>query len=263
MIRYASPSPHPTLFMKTDLKRIPTLALSLTIAMTACFWPSPARAGIEPEARALAKEVAAKLQDARTIRLSASHKIAPSLGVGSKLERGPLEITVKRPNQFHAIQKAGAETRVLAFDGRYLAVIHPEVKHHALEPLRASSIEQFADRVDERFGFRPPVAELLANDLESNLFIHVTSAKVIPDQWLGWARCDCLHLEQAGMTVDLWIGAKDRLPRRLLLTFTDRAGHPTWDIRLKKWELNGPVDQALFSQRPAGDSTKVQMVRSR
>jgi hypothetical protein len=221
------------------------------------------RADIEPAARALAKEVAARLEAAQTIRLTAKHDLDPALGVGSKLERGPLKITVKRPNQFHVIQEAGDDTREIAFNGREICVMHPAMKHHAIEPLKAASIEQFADAVDSRFGFRPPVAELLSSDLVSQLFLNVNSARLMGNVWVGWTRCEHLHFDQAGMSGDLWVGIKDKLPRRLMFTFTDQAGHPTWDIRLSKWELNTPVDESLFTKRPAADSTKVKMLKSR
>ncbi len=203
-----------------------------------------------------------KIATAQTIRLTAKHQIDPSLGVGSKIEKGPLNITVKRPNRFYAIQPAGEETREIAFDGSTLCLMHPRLQHHALASLKAGSIEQFADRVDERFGFRPPVAELLASDAAAQLFLHVTSARVTGTEWVGWTRCKRLHFEQEGMTSDVWVGVKDNLPRRFLLTFTSVAGNPTWDIRLRKWELNAPVDEQLFSKRPAADSLKVQMLKS-
>ncbi|WP_075090114.1 DUF2092 domain-containing protein [Verrucomicrobium spinosum] len=161
------------------------------------------------------------------------------------------------------MQQADNETREIAFDGRTLCVMHPRPKHHALEPLKAGSISQFADRVDERFGFRPPVAELLASDFDTQIFLNVTSAKVSGEEWVGWTRCERLHYEQEGITGDLWIGKKDRLPRRYLLTFTSVPGSPTWDVRLTKWELNGAVDERLFSKRPAADSQRLQMLKSR
>ena len=77
---------------------------------------------------------------------------------------------------------------------------------------------------------------------------------------MGLTRCDRLHFEQEGMTGDLWVAKKDGLPRRYLLTF---PGGRTWDILLTKWELNTPVDEALFNKRPAADSQKVQMLKSR
>ncbi len=220
-------------------------------------------AQIEPSARDLAQAVTAKLGSAQTLRVTARHRLDPILGVGAKHEKGPIKITVQRPNKFYALQSAGSDTREIAFDGKFLCMIHPEMKHHALEALTAGSIAQFADRVDERFGFRPPVAELLAADVSSQLFRDVTSARVTGRENVGWTRCERLHFEQPGMTGDLWVGVRDKLPRRYLLTFTDIQGHPTWEIRFSKWELNSPVETGIFSKRPAADSNRVPMVKSR
>ena len=234
----------------------------LLCAALACL-VIPVQAGIEPEAKALAEAVAAKLQSSKTLRLTAKHTIDPALGVGSKLDKGPLEITIKRPNQFHVVQNAGDETRELAFDGKTVCVLHPQLKHHAIEPLKAKTIEQFADLVDAQFGFRPPVAELLSENMVEQLMLGVTSAKVTGTEWVGFTRCDRLHFEQDGMTGDLWVGKKDGLPRRYLLTYTDVQGQPTWDIRLSKWELNVPVNEALFIKQPAADSSRVKMLKRR
>lgn len=235
---------------------------SILFASLACL-PLPSFAGIEPEAKALAESVAAKLQSAKTLRLIAKHTIDPALGVGSKLDKGPLEIAVKRPNQIYVLQNAGDETRELSFDGKTVCVMHPQLKHHAIESVKAGTISQFADQVNARFGFRPPVAELLSENMVSQLMLNVTAAKVTGTEWVGLTRCDRLHFEQEGMTGDLWVGKKDGLPRRYLLTYTDIKGQPTWDIRLSKWELNAKVDDALFSKRPAADSSQVKMLKSR
>lgn len=224
---------------------------------------TPVNAGIEPSAKALVESMAAKLQSAKTLRLTAKHSMDPALGVGSRLERGPLEITLQRPNQLYVLQRAGEETRELSFDGKMLCVISPQMQQHALEPLRAGSIEDFADRMDERFGFRPPVAELLSGDVVTQLFRHVTSARIVGTGRVGWTRCQQLRFEQEGMTGDVWISEKDKLPLRYLLTFTGIKGQPKWDIRLSKWELNPPVDPRLFSKRPAAGSAKLQMLKSR
>jgi hypothetical protein len=243
-----------------NFRRTSCLLLSLLVIGASA---SVAEAHIEPAAASLAKEVAGKLGSAQTIRLTATHKLDPALGVGAKLERGPLQITVQRPNRFYILQSAGDETREVAFDGSTLCLMQPVVKLHAIESLKAGSIEQFADAVDGRFGFRPPVAELLSEDFTGQLFLRVTSAKVVGTEWIGLTRCERLHFEQEGMTGDLWVGKKDKLPRRYLLTFTGVPGQPTWDIKLTKWELNVPVDAALFTKRPPADSQKVKMLKSR
>ncbi len=224
--------------------------------------PKPNAGAIDPAARAFADSVGARLGAASTIRLTAKHRLDPRLGVGQKLEQGPLQITVQRPNRFHVFQPAGEQTREIAFDGRAVCVMHPGMKHHALEPLRARSIDEFSDVLDRRFGFRPPVAELLGQDLGATLFRDAASARVVGFDRIGWTRCERLQIVQQGMTTDLWVGAKDRLPRRLVITFIDEPGKPAWEIKFSRWELNVPVDAALFSKRPAPDSFRVKMLRT-
>ena len=234
--------------------------LALTVALTSA---ASIQAEITPEARTLAEAAAKKLTSAQTLRLTAKHQLNGALIQGALLEKGPLDFTVKRPNQLYVLQRAGENTRELAWDGKTLCVMHPTVKHHAIVPLKAASIEALADAMDQRFGFRPPVAELLSNDLVGQLFVNATSARVVGREWCSWTRCDRLQIVQEGMVGDIWIGVKDHLPRRMLLSFTSLDGNPTWDIRLSKWELDVPVDTNLFSKRPAADSQKVEMVRSK
>lgn len=230
-------------------------------AVLAVLSIAPARSEIQPGAVALAKEVAAKLQSAQTIQLAAKHQVDPALTTGSKLDAGPIQITFKRPNLFFAVQEAKDHTREIAFDGKMLCIMHPGLKHHALEPLKAATIEQVSDAADARFGFRPPLLELLANDLTANLMVNVKDASVVGSERVGWTRCDRLRLVQEGMTTDVWVGKKDKLPYRMLFTYTTLAGQPTWDVRLSKWELNPVVDTSVFSKRPAADSSKVKMIK--
>jgi len=223
----------------------------------------PASGQITQEARALAAETSAKLSSAQTVHLKARHKLDPAIGLGNRLEQGPIEIVVARPNRFHAIQTAKEDTREIAFDGQTLVVMNPKRRYHAIAPLRAANIDEFADQVEKRFGFRPPVAEFLSVDFEKQLFRDVTSAKVVGTDWIGLTRCQHLQLVHDGMTADLWIADKDKHPRRCLLTFTGIEGDPTWDIRLSDWKLGAPVEEALFARRPASDSSEIPMLKSR
>lgn len=242
---------------------LPRSSSPLAALLALCLLsPLGLRADIAPDALALTRTVTAKLAAAPTVRVSAKHTLDPRLGVGAGHERGPIQITLARPNRFHALQSAGLETREIAYDGTTLCLMHPELKHHALVPLKAASVDALADLADARLGFRPPLAELLSADFSGQILRDVTSASV-SRAWVGFTRCDLLTFEQPGMRGELWIAKKDSLPRRYRLTFTDVAGQPTWDIRLTHWQLGAPVDAAVFSKRPAADSQLVPMLKSR
>lgn len=245
----------------------PILPAFLVLALSGIPLSAPAETAkpspkIDPAARAIVDSVTARLAPARTVCLTAKHKLDPSLGTGGKLDQGPLRITVQRPNQFHVLQEAGQMTREIAFDGKTFCLMQPEVKLHGIEPLKASSIDEFADKADDRFGFRPPVAELLGCDVSATLFKGADSARVVGSEIIGWTRCQQVQVLQKGMTTDLWVGTKDHLPHRMLITFSDLPGQPKWDIRLSDWKLDVPVDAALFAKRPAADSFQVKMLRT-
>jgi hypothetical protein len=250
--------------MKIMLQKCLQTAPALVVAALTCtVHAAPtAPAQIDPAAQALVQSLTAKLGPARTIRLTAKHELDPALGVGAKFEKGPIEVTVQRPNLFYALQRAGEQTREIAYDGKEICLMQPGLKNHTLEPLKAGTVEQFAEGAEKRFGFRPPLAELLSADPAKQLMLDVTSARVLGVEWVGWTRCHRLHFEQKGMTGDLWIGKKDGLPHRYMLTYTDIKGCPTWDIRLSKWELDGPVDAALFTKRPPPDSFRMKMLKT-
>ncbi len=248
---------------------LPSLARALLFLLAALTLGAPSALAdsppphIQPAARQLAAAVAAKIGQAQTLRVRAQHFLYPAPGVGPALESGPIHIALHRPNRFYALQPARQQTRELAFDGKFLCLMTPHLDQHALEPLPAASMEQFAERLDARFGFRPPLAELLAPDLAAQLFLHVTSARLLKPQRIGWTRCHHLQLQQPGLTSDLWIATRDLLPRRYRLAFSSPQRCPTWDIHLSHWELNAPIDPQLFAKRPAPTSQKLTMLRSR
>lgn len=236
------------------------LCLLAAVAMPLTLEAAPGK--IEPAALELADAVTAKLGAARTIRVHASHTIRPAPALGGGSVTGRMEISVQRPNRFHAIEPLGTKTLEIAFDGTTLCVMYPRLGLHGIEPLAARSIEQFADAVDSRFGFRPPVAELLGKGLTSQLLHQATAARVEGEAWVGFTRCNRLHIERRNLTCDIWIGLKDKLPKRMLLTYLDKRGNSTWDIRLSRWDLDAPVNMALFSKRPDADSLQVKMLPS-
>jgi hypothetical protein len=242
---------------------MPLLPLRLVPLLAFVLPALPLRADITPEALELTGKVTAKLAAAPTVKVTAKHALDPRLGVGAGHEKGPIQVTLARPNRFHALQPAGLETRELAYDGATLCLMHPQLKHHALVPLKAANVDALADLADARLGFRPPLAELLSADFSGQILRDVTTASVSKGSWIGFSRCDLLTFEQPGLRGELWIAQKDSLPRRYRLTFTDVAGQPTWDIRLTGWQLGVPVDAALFSRRPAADSQLAPMLKSR
>lgn len=230
--------------------------LATSIAATA------APASIDPAAGSILRATETKLAAARTVQLTAKHQISPSIAIGT-LAKAPLAITVERPNRFFARQGPIGKGKEIAYDGSTLRMIQPAELLHAEGTVKSSTISGFADAVDEKFGFRPPVAELLSSDLVAQMARDATSVRLVGKDSVGWSSCNLIRVEQPGQITELWISAKDQLPRRYRVTFTELKDQPSWDTRFSKWVLDAPVDTALFTKAPPAGSMKVQMLKGR
>ncbi len=237
------------------------LIAALTILPVVSSSAAPA-AKLDPAAAGILRATEARLAAARTLQLTAKHQISPSIAVG-KLDQAPLAISVQRPNSFFARQGAVGKGRELAYNGTTLRLIQPAELIHAEGTIKTNTISGFADAADEKFGFRPPVAELLSADLVAQLSKHASRVFLVGKDSVGWSACHLIRVEQPGQTADLWISVKDLLPRRYRVTFTTLPGQPSWDTRFSKWILDAPVDTALFSKSPPIGSMQVQMLKAR
>jgi len=220
-----------------------------------------ARAEVDPAALKILKESAEVLGNAPFIQLSVTHVFDPVFEQILGMSKSPTDVHLKRPNKFYAIQSAGDATREIVYDGQTLCVIYPELKHHAEETVEADTIRHFADEIESRFGFRPPVAELLSEDMAAVMLDGVTLASVQDDEPVGETDCDKVHMEQEGMTIDLWVGKTDHLPRRMLITIVELPENPTVDMTFSEWNLSSSGDETPFSRRPSEDSQRVQMLK--
>jgi hypothetical protein len=59
---------------------------------------------------------------------------------------------------------------------------------------------------------------------------------------------------------DLWIGADDLLPRKLVATFKNREGNPKLQADFSSWNLTPTLDDKIFAFVPPKDAEKIEMI---
>lgn len=174
---------------------------------------------------------------------------------------GPVSVTVERPNRFLARQGKGSVEKVLAYDGATLRFLMPGVLLHAEQTLRAADTPALADAMQARFGFRPPLAELLAPDLIKEMSREGATITMGQTTCIGWTKCRHVVIRQPGQTTEIWVGIKDSLPRRYRITFEDASGRPWMDTRFKKWKFGVAATPELFRPEPAANSYAVNLLK--
>jgi hypothetical protein len=124
----------------------------------------------------------------------------------------------------------------------------------------AGTIDEAVAKIDETYGFTPPLAEFILSDPYKTLSQHIKSKAYKGKENI--AGVECHHLSLSGDVADseLWIGTADSLPRKLVAMFKDREGSPKLQADFSNWNLAPTFDDKLFAFVAPPDAEKIDMI---
>lgn len=241
----------------TTTKRILTI-----VFLAASLAPA---AGSEPNADQLLREMSAKLASARSFTFQAVREIDPGLLEGYDVpDKARVSVSVQRPNQIAAHSKSAAGERRFIADGRTLSLLDVKRGFYSTVPMR-TSIDGLVQRLDEQYGFIPPLAEFALSNPYADLrrqaqTITYLGIEKTEGGFLGMGGVECHRISLKGKMADaeLWIAKTDQLPRKLIATF-HLGNSPQLRIHFSKWNLGATVSPTDFAFTPPAGATKIEM----
>jgi hypothetical protein len=114
-------------------------------------------------------------------------------------------------------------------------------------------------KIDETYGFTPPLAEFILNDPYAALGKHIKSKAYKGKEIIDGVECHHLTLSGDVADSDLWIGTADQLPRKLVATFKDREGAKL-QADFSNWNLAPTLDDKMFAFAAPSDAEKIEML---
>lgn len=221
-------------------------------------------AAAEPNADQLLRQMSAKLAAARSFTFEATREIDPALIEGSDApEKARVAVSVQRPNKLSAQATSKLGTRRVVFDGRTFSLLDAKPNHYAAVPMR-TSIDGLVARLDEQYGFVPPLAEFALSNPYANVrrqahtITYLGRGKTTAG-FLGMGGVECHRIGLAGKNADaeLWLAVSDELPRKLVATFKHLPNQPQVRIAFSAWNLAAPA--ADFTFTPPQGAQKLEM----
>ncbi len=249
--------------MKTPL----SLPLNVLALLAASVLPATAA---EPDGDQILRQTSAKLAASKSLSFTADREIdALLLGGRNVPGKARVQVSVLRPNKIAARSESKDGVRHVFADGRFLTVWDEKTNHYARVPMR-TTIDGLVDRLDEKYGFVPPLAEFAVSDpyahfrREAHSVSYLGRAK-FGAGFLGLGGVECHRLALGGNTADaeLWVGVGDQLPRKLVATFKNSPGKPQVRINFIGWNVTSPVSANQFTFTPPTGAEKVEMWTTR
>ena len=208
----------------------------------------------------LLRQMSEKLGQAKNLSFKVDRKLDAALVEGLNVaENAQIEISVSRPGKFTAKSDSKDNVRQVFFDGQNLSIYDETMKLYATVPV-AGTIDEAVAKIDEKYGFTPPLAEFILSDPYAALGKQIKSKSYKGKENIGGVECH--HLSLVGDLADseLWIGAADLLPRKLIATFKDREGSPKLQADFSNWNLTPTLDDKMFAFVAPKDAEKIEMV---
>jgi hypothetical protein len=223
-----------------------------------CGTEKPAAAPDDPNL--LLRQMSQKLAQAKDFSFKVDRKLDAALVEARNIpEHAKIEISVSRPDKFLAKSDSQDTVRHLVFDGQNLSVYDETMKLYSTVPV-PGTIDEAVAKINEKYGFTPPLAEFILSDPYGALSPRIKSQAYKGKETVGGVECH--HLSFGGEVADseLWIGVADLLPRKLVATFKDRDGGPQLQADFSDWNLAVARDDKFFTFVAPQGSESIEMV---
>jgi hypothetical protein len=241
-------------------KRAPRViaAFAFVVATVLPQTVSAQPAGIDPQAEKLLKASTAFLASQKRFRVDTRNTIEVVLTSGQKLQFGTAATgSVQRPNKLRAERIGDLVDQVFVYDGKSLTLYNPGQKYYATVAA-PGTLEQMLDFARTSLDVIAPGSDLLYANAYEVLMENVTSGFVVGKSVVEGVRCDHLAFRGAGVDWQIWIqeGAQP-LPRKWVITSTDIAGSPQFEVVMTKWNLAPKFAENTFAFTPGKGARKV------
>ncbi len=223
-------------------------------------------AAAEPDADQILRQMSARIGAAHNFRFTARRELDAALTEGGVLpQSAQIEVSVLRPNKVMAISTAKGDVRRIVADGNHLSLLDKKSNFYTTVPMN-TSLDGLVERVDEKYGFTPPLAEFILSDPYKSIRQQAEKTSYLgratyPAGFLGLNGVECHRLHLSGKIADaeLWVGVKDQLPRKLTATFKDRPGQPKLKVEFSTWNLSANAGPNDFTFSPPKGAKKIPM----
>jgi hypothetical protein len=221
-------------------------------AKKAAAKPAPFKAVLEPRAVELLKGMSARLGAARSLSFTAvaSYEYPSRLGPPIVYSLR-YDVALQRPNQLKIVVPGDGPATEFTWDGKEMIAFAPAenlVAVAAAPPTLEGALKQAFERAAIYF----PFTDLLLSDPYAAISPGAVTAFVVgPSGIVGGVRTDMIVWANNEVFLQIWLGAEDKLPRRIRAQFRADPKGLRHDLELSNWQLDGPLAAEIFDTAKA------------
>jgi hypothetical protein len=215
---------------------------------------------IDPQADPILKQMCGVLDGAKAFRFHVRATMDRPVETGQLAQfRRTSEITVVRPDRLYAKTESDDGHWSAWYRGKTLTILDRDDNTYATEAV-PGRIDEMLDYMVDNYDLVIPTADLLVGKTYDSLLADVESSSYLGLHAVGDTSCHHLLFRQENIDWQIWIDAgKQPLPRKLVITYTQKPGQPQYVAVMEDWDLTPVVSEETFTFKPPAGADSVPM----
>ncbi|RZL90600.1 MAG: DUF2092 domain-containing protein [Variovorax sp.] len=246
------------------------VVLALSLAAGAQTQRPPAKASGQPaKAAKPAPELEAKAIDllrgmggaltaAKSMAFTAVATYESPSSIGPSLAYATTsEVLVQRPDKLRVITLGDGPASEYYYDGKSLTAFAPAESLVAVAPA-PPTIDAMLQQAFEKAAIYFPFADVVGADPFKDITDDLTVAFYIgQSKVVGGTKTEMVAVASDSMFMQIWIGADDKLPRRMRAVFRGDPLGLRHDVALSNWKLDPVVAAEAFASLNAATARRI------
>ncbi|MFO1037880.1 MAG: DUF2092 domain-containing protein [Geminicoccaceae bacterium] len=218
----------------------------------------PNKPELEPKAVDLLKAMSHKLASAKTLSFTSVAMYESPARTGQPLLYSvKSDVLVKRPNHLQIITLGDGPASEFYYDGKTVMAYTPGVELVAMADA-PDTIDAMLKAAYHQAAIYFPFTDVLVadpwGDLKDDLKLafYMGQSHVVGD-----TTTDIVVIASDTAQAQIWIGAKDHLPRMIRATFFDEPGNFRHTVEMSNWHLDGKLPKGAFTSAKAAKAKRI------
>lgn len=218
--------------------------------------------GLEPKAVELLKAMSARLAEAKAMTFTAvvfyesPSNLGPPLAYTTKSQ-----VTMQRPDKLRVVTLADGPPSEFFYDGKTMTAFAPKENLAATAPAPPTldaALEAAYREADIYF----PFSDVIVSDPYRTIGDGLREAFTMgQSEVVGDTTTDMVAYGNDYVFAQIWIGAEDKLPRRLRAVFLDDPSRLRHELVLSDWKLDPVIPPAAFEATGAAKARAMPFAR--
>jgi hypothetical protein len=218
----------------------------------------PPKPVLEDKAVEILKAASARLAAAKTLAFTALVTYESPTRLGPPLAyTTSSQVLFQRPDRLRVITPGDGPATEFYYDGKTMTAFAPAENLVAVADA-PPTVDAMLEAAHKTAAIYYPFADVLVADPYADiakdlwLAFYVGQSKVV-----GGTTTDIVVYATGNVLVQAWIGAEDKLPRRMRAIFADDPQQLRHDLEMSNWQVDTPIPADAFATPNAANAKKI------